>query len=69
MTEGQHPAYPCPSNATPFGMTYRQHLVSQLAPVIAAQFFDSSAWTDYDDMAGSLMMLVDSIIDAEKESK
>ncbi|EPQ0592990.1 MULTISPECIES: hypothetical protein [unclassified Citrobacter freundii complex] len=49
-------------------MTYRQYLVSQLAPVIAAQFFESSAWTDYDDMGGSLMMMVDSIIEAEKET-
>ncbi|KAB0554570.1 MULTISPECIES: hypothetical protein [Enterobacterales] len=68
MSKGQQPAYPCPSNATPYGMTYRQHLVSQLAPVVAAQFFESNAWDDYDDMAGSLMMVVDSIIEAEKET-
>lgn len=68
MNKGQQPAYPCPRIDTPRGMTYRQHLVSQLAPVIAAQFFESSAWTDYDDMAGSLMMMVDSIIEAEKET-
>ncbi|WP_167854239.1 hypothetical protein [Escherichia sp. E1130] len=49
-------------------MTYRQYLVSQLAPVVAAQFFESNAWDDYDDMAGSLMMMVDSIIEAEKET-
>ncbi|CAH3504742.1 TPA: hypothetical protein P1K58_003059 [Enterobacter kobei] len=68
MSKGQQPAYPCPSNATPFGMTYRQHLVCQLAPVLAAQFFESSAWTDYDDLAGSLMMMADCIIEAEKET-
>lgn len=68
MKTGRQPAYPCPSNATPSGMTYRQHLVCQLSPVLAAQFFESSAWTDYDDMAGSLMMMVDSIIEGEKET-
>lgn len=68
MSTGKHPAFPCPSNATPYGMTYRQHLVSQLAPVIARQFFESGAWDEYDDMAGSLMMMVDSIIAAEKET-
>lgn len=68
MKSGQHAAYSCAHIDTPRGMTYRQHLVSQLAPVIAAQFFESSAWTDYDDMAGSLVMMVDSIIDAEKET-
>lgn len=68
MNKGQQPAYPCPRIDTPRGMTYRQHLVSQLAPVITAQFFESSAWIDYDDMAGSLMMMVDRIIEAEKET-
>lgn len=70
MKTGQHPAYPCHStDLSPRGMTYRQHLVSQLAPVVAAQFFESSVWSDYDDMAGSLMMIVDSIIEAEKETR
>ncbi|MCL5589863.1 hypothetical protein [Enterobacter roggenkampii] len=68
MKKGQHSAYPCARIDTPRGMTYRQHLVSQLAPVVAAQFFESSAWIDYDDLAGSLMMMVDSIIEAEKET-
>lgn len=68
MKTGQQPAYPCPRTDSPQGMTYRQYLVSQLATVVAAQFFESSAWTDYDDMAGSLMMMVDSIIEAEKET-
>lgn len=68
MKKGQHSAYPCARIDTPRGMTYRQHLISQLAPVLAAQFFESSAWTDYDDLASSLMMMADSIIEAEKET-
>lgn len=68
MKKGQHSAYPCARIDTPRGMTYRQHLVSQLAPVVAVQFFGSNTWDDYDDMAGSLMRMVDSIIDAEKEA-
>ncbi|EPB2724776.1 hypothetical protein ACT2X3_000745 [Enterobacter hormaechei] len=68
MKKGQHPAYPCARIDTPRGMTYRQHLVCQLAPVLASQFFESSLWTDYDDLASSLMMMVDSIIEAEKET-
>ncbi|TNL10472.1 hypothetical protein CYD30_10065 [Kosakonia cowanii] len=68
MKKGQHSAYPCARIDTPRGMTYRQHLVSQLAPVIAVQFFESSAWSDYNDMARSLMTMVDRIIEAEKET-
>lgn len=68
MKKGQHSAYPCARIDTPRGMTYRQHLVCQLAPVVAAQHFESNAWSDYDDMAGSLMMMVDSILEAEKET-
>ena len=68
MSKGQQPAYPCPRIDTPRGMTYRQHLVSQLAPVLASQFFEGSAGRNYNDMAGSLIMMVDSIIEAEKES-
>lgn len=51
MSNGQHYAYPNPSNATPCGMTYRQHLIAQLAPVMLAEFFSNDAWTDYDDLA------------------
>lgn len=68
MKKGQHSAYPCARIDTPRGMTYRQHLTCQLAPIIAAQFFGNSAWDDYDDMARSLMMMVDSIIEDEKET-
>lgn len=66
MKKGQHPAYPCPRVDTPRGMTYRQHMVSQLAPVVATQFFANGALSNYDQMANSLMMMVDSIIEAEK---
>ncbi|EMH1752165.1 hypothetical protein N8V92_24685 [Enterobacter hormaechei subsp. xiangfangensis] len=68
MKKGQHSAFPCARTDTPRGMTYRQYLVCQLAPLLAAQFFENSAWTDYDDLASSLMMMVDSIIEAEKET-
>ncbi|HBM2838985.1 hypothetical protein [Enterobacter hormaechei] len=68
MKKGQHSAFPCARTDTPRGMTYRQYLVCQFAPVLAAQFFENSAWTDYDDFARSLMMMTDSIIEAEKET-
>ncbi|HGY5830421.1 TPA: hypothetical protein ACNV5T_004216 [Klebsiella michiganensis] len=69
MSNGQHYAYPNPSNATPGGMTYRQHLIAQLAPVMLAEFFSNDAWTDYDDLARTLVMAVDAIIEAEQEVK
>ncbi|MEI9637491.1 hypothetical protein V5055_14655 [Enterobacter hormaechei] len=68
MKKGQHSAFPCARTDTPRGMTYRQYLVCQFAPVLAAQFFENSAWTDYDDFARSLMMMTDSIIEAERET-
>ncbi|HGV9335233.1 TPA: hypothetical protein ACNOIO_002422 [Raoultella planticola] len=68
MSNGQHYAYPNPSNATPGGMTYRQHLTAQIAPAMLANFFSNDAWTDYDDLARTLMMAVDAIIEAEQET-
>ena len=68
MIHGQHYAYPNPSNATPGGMTYRQHLVAQIAPAMLANFFSNDAWTDYDDLARTLIMAVDAIIEAEQET-
>ncbi|MDM3434577.1 hypothetical protein [Citrobacter sp. Cb034] len=68
MSNGQHYAYPNPSNATPGGMTYRQHLVAQIAPAMLANFFSNNAWTDYDDLASTLIMAVDAIIEAEQET-
>lgn len=68
MSNGKHPAFPCPSNGTPTGMTYRQHLVSKMAPVALDAFFKHDAWSDYDELAGSLMNAVDAIIAAEKET-
>ncbi len=68
MSNGQHYAYPNPSNATPGGMTYRQHLVAQLAPVMLANFYSNDVWMDYDDLARILMMAVDAIIEAEQET-
>lgn len=68
MSNGRHYAYPNPSNTTPGGMTYRQHLVAQIAPAMLANFFSNDAWTDYDDLARTLMMAVDAIIEAEQET-
>lgn len=68
MKKGQHSAYPCPRIDTPRGMTYRQNLVSRLAPVIASELFSTDIWADYDDAANSLMCFVDAIIEAEKET-
>ena len=69
MSNGRHYAYPNPSNTTPGGMTYRQHLVAQIAPAMLANFFSNDAWTDYDDLARTLMMAVDAIIEAEQETE
>lgn len=38
MNKGQQSAYPCPRIDTPRGMTYRQHLVVQIAPVMLTNF-------------------------------
>lgn len=68
MSKGQQPAYPCPSIDTPSGMTYRQHLVVQIAPVMLTNFFSNDAWQDYGDLASTLVMAVDAIIEAERET-
>lgn len=65
MSNANKSAYPCPSNATPHGMTYRQHLIAQMAPAALAAFYEHDAWDDYEDMAKSLMHAVDAIIAAE----
>lgn len=68
MKSGRHYASPNPSSATPGGMTYRQCLASCLAPVMLTNFLSNDAWQDYDDLASTLMMAVDAIIEAEQES-
>ncbi|ELH8382601.1 hypothetical protein Q7X34_002450 [Salmonella enterica subsp. enterica] len=68
MSKGQHSAYPCPRIDTPRGMTYRQHLVVQIAPVMFTNFFSNDAWQDYGDLARTLVMAVDAIIEAERET-
>ncbi|QLD36206.1 hypothetical protein GOL70_10120 [Citrobacter freundii] len=68
MSKGQHSAYPCPRIDTPRSMTYRQHLVVQIAPVMLTNFFSNDAWQDYDDLAKTLVMAVDAIIEAERET-
>ncbi|ECH6755298.1 TPA: hypothetical protein ACGT6A_002291 [Salmonella enterica] len=68
MNKGQQSAYPCPRIDTPRDMTYRQHLVVQIAPVMLTNFFSNDAWQDYDDLAKTLVMAVDAIIEAERET-
>ncbi|WP_080155148.1 hypothetical protein [Salmonella enterica] len=68
MKNGRHYVYPNPSSATPGGMTYRQHLVVQMVPVMLMNFFSNDAWQDYDDLAKTLVMAVDTIIEAERET-
>ncbi|EJD0986055.1 hypothetical protein NZD08_002570 [Salmonella enterica] len=48
--------------------SYRQYLASCLAPVMLTNFLSNDAWQDYDDLASTLMMAVDAIIEAEQES-
>ena len=67
MSSGNKKAYPCPSNATPQGMTYRQHLIAQMAPAALTAFYAHDAWADYDDMAESLMNAVDAILEVESD--
>ncbi|WES69125.1 hypothetical protein [Superficieibacter sp. HKU1] len=64
MSNGKYQTIPRPGAA----MTYRQHLVAMLAPVILDAFLNQDAWCDYDEMAGSLMHAVDAIIEAEQET-
>ncbi|EBZ9516026.1 hypothetical protein EH138_17735 [Salmonella enterica subsp. enterica serovar Eastbourne] len=69
MNKGQQSAYPCPRIDTPRSMTYRQHLIVQIAPVMLTNFFsNNNAWQDYDDLAKTLVMAVDAIIEAERET-
>lgn len=76
MSNGNFPAYPVsnPANSSfgggpqQNGMTYRQYLVAQLAPVALNAFFSHDAWSGYDEMAGSLMNAVDAILAAERET-
>ena len=61
-------ALPCPSNATALGMTYRQHLLTQITPVCVKHFLNDVDWEDYDDMAATMLGMVDAIIAAEQET-
>lgn len=68
MSNGKHQAFPCHSNATSAGMTYRQHLIAQIAPVTVDAFFNHDAFDSYEEMADSLMNAVDAIVAAEQET-
>lgn len=67
--ELQHPTPASAGTSTPTGITYCQHLVAQIAPVCMRHFLNDIDWKDYDEMAGAMMMAVDAIIDAERETK
>lgn len=72
MIYGNFPAYPVISQGSGpqiNGMTLRQHLVAQITPVCVKHFLNGVDWEDYDDMAGTIMMMVDAIIAAERETK
>ncbi|MBC0853864.1 hypothetical protein [Pantoea stewartii] len=67
MLSADKKAFPCPSNATPQGMSYRQFLIAQIAPAALKAFYEHDAWHDCEDMAKSLMNAVDAIL--KEESK
>ncbi|EPT4026323.1 hypothetical protein ACVQMG_004644 [Enterobacter roggenkampii] len=66
--ELQHPTPASAGTSIPAGITYRQHLVAQIAPVCMQHFLNDIDWKNYDEMAGAVMMVVDAIIDAERET-
>lgn len=74
MSNGNFPAYPVHRAGAPAigggsqQNGYRQHLVAQITPVCVKHFLNDVDWQDYDDMAGSIMMMVDAIIAAEQET-
>ncbi len=72
MSNGNFPVFPVAARSGcglgSNGMTYRQHLVAQIAPVMLTNFFSNDAWQDYDDLAKTLVMAVDAIIEAERET-
>ncbi|GJL37363.1 hypothetical protein TUM17576_41830 [Enterobacter hormaechei] len=72
MNNGNFPTFPVAARPGcglgSKGMTYRQHLVAQLAPAFVDAFFNHDTRENYDEMAGSLMNAVDAILDAERET-
>lgn len=69
MSNGRKKAYPCPSNATPQGMTYRQYLIAQVTPAVFAAGLNNDAWNDYDDLAITVIGIVDAVLRAECEGE
>ncbi|BBE77559.1 MULTISPECIES: hypothetical protein [Phytobacter] len=72
MSNGNFPTFPVPARPGcglgDKGMTYRQHLIAQLAPIVMDAFFNQDFWENYNEMAGSLMNAVDAIVAAEQET-
>lgn len=54
--------------ATVTSMTYHQYLLAQIAPVCVKHFLNDVDWQDYDDMAMTMLGMVDAMIKAEKET-
>lgn len=76
MSNGKFPAYPVSNAANSSvgggpqmnGMTYRQLLLAQITPVCVKHFLNDVDWEDYDDMAATMLGMVDAIIAAEQET-
>lgn len=70
MSNGNFPIFPVPARpGCRLGdkcMTYRQHLLAQIAPVCVKHFLNDVDWEDYDDMAITMLGIVDAMIKAEK---
>ena len=68
-TELQNDADLSTRPVTEASLTYRQYLTARIAPNFVDAFFEHDAWSDYDELAGSLMNAVDAILAAEKETR
>lgn len=76
MSNGKFPAYPVrnAANSSVGGgpqmnsMTYRQLLLAQITPACVKHFLNDVDWEDYDDMAATMLGMVDAIIAAEQET-
>lgn len=68
MSNDKNPTFPGHRDAAPSGITYRQYLLAQIAPVCVKHFLNDVDWENYDDMAITMLGMVDAMIKAEKET-
>lgn len=68
MSNDKNPEFPSHSDATLSVMTYRQYLLARIAPVCVKHFLNDVDWENYDDMAMTMLGMVDAMIKAEKET-